>query len=493
MAETTTAAQISRDQVIAALEHDRKFFINFYLAEELEFPVPDFHAEIFDYMADTSVSRFAIAVPRGHAKTTIAKLACVWYLYYTKFRFIVYVSNTAPVAKAALNDIINFLRCPNHVATFGRVEFTKESANEGWYEFDITLPDGTQKHCTLKALGAGQQVRGLNVDNKRPELAVVDDLEDEENLRTEAALLQLKKWFYGTFVKALAHRNKVIHIGNAVANKCLILEHCMSPAWHSMLYGCLRSDGTSLWPDLWPIEKIRADFLEYQELKLTGVWFAEMMNMPTMGDNKLIDLDSIIYRNAPIPGTAQKGFISIDLAISKKQHAHKTAITVHVFDGTCWMVADHVARVGMGPIDVYNTAIDLAFKWGVSVVGIESVAYQAALKHVFDYLCTTAGVEGLQFVDINTGGQKKYIRLKTWASLLESGVYALPLGDFEITNQLVMYDPLSEVNDDDLIDSCAGGAYMIANYQEEISQMLAERAGGLTHIPSRGIIEISAI
>jgi hypothetical protein len=62
-----------------------------------------------------------------------------------------------------------------------------------------------------------------------------------------------------------------------------------------------------------------------------------------------------------------------------------------------------------------------------------------------------------------------------FCAVLRQGVWALVEGDFEITEQLLAYDPLKKHNDDDLIDACSMGppavkihmAAIAASYQIE--------------------------
>src|SRR3546814_3245067 len=73
------------------------------------------------------MQRVLLAIPRDHAKTTLSKLAVVWYFRYTNHRFCVYLSNTNTIAKNACKDIIGYLKSPNSIAVFGEIKMIKES------------------------------------------------------------------------------------------------------------------------------------------------------------------------------------------------------------------------------------------------------------------------------------------------------------------------------------------------------------------------------
>lgn len=464
--------QMNIAEVRHALQYDEEFFIQFFLGDELTLPVPKFHIDVFHLMTSTAVRLCAFAIPRDHAKTTLAKLACVKYWLFSPFQFIIYLSNVSATAVAACKDIIAFIESENFRSIYSDAKFETKQEGVGLYRFSLILPDKAggsfTKNCILRALGAGQSVRGVNIGHRRPQLAIVDDLEDIENIATEDLYIKLKRWFYGTFRKCLdKFDHKIIHIGNMISNRCMLKEHCESEYWFSRRFGCLLADGTPLWPDAWPIEKLKLDFNEYLKAGMIDVWFTEMMNLPIGAGRGLIRATEINYQPMIEPVDLEYGFITIDLAISKETWAHKTVIAVHGWTGEYWIIAEIYGDVGLDPIRLFDIVVNLAFKWRVTVIGIENVAYQASLQYVFPYLAMVRNIEGLVFVELRAI-MKKTQRLVGWCAMIREKQYALPEGDFIITEQLLAYDPKLKDNDDDYIDACAHGPQMIDNYSAEI-------------------------
>ncbi len=471
------AVQMNVAEIRFALEHDEEFFIQFFLGDELTLPVPKFHIDVFHLMTSTAVRLCAFAIPRDHAKTTLAKLACIKYWLFSSFQFLIYLSNVSALAIAACKDIIELMESENFKSIYGELKFETKQEGVGFYRFTMSLPDKsggfTEKKCILRALGAGQSVRGVNIGHRRPQLAIVDDLEDVENIATEELYLKLKRWFYGTFRKCLdKFHHKIIHIGNMIANRCMLKEHCESEYWFSRRYGCLLSNGEPLWPDAWPLEKLKLDFNEYLKAGMIDVWFTEMMNLPIGAGRGLIRATAINYKPLPEPSDIEYGFITIDLAISKETWAHKTVVAVHGWTGDEWMICEVDGGVGIDPILLFDIVVELAFKWSVMLVGIESVAYQASLQYVFPYLALVKNIEGFTFVELRAH-MRKTQRLAGWCAMLKDKQYAIPEGDFIITEQLLAYDPKMKDNDDDYIDACAHGPQMIDSYMAEIQAVVA--------------------
>lgn len=470
---------MNRSDVTDALHDNGKFFIQFYLGDELTFDVPDFHIESWDLITCEQILYIALALPRGHAKTTLSKLCCVWYMLFSDTRFIVYVSNTVAIAAEACKDIIAYIRSVNHVAVFGETNFAVDRDAHGYYKFWMNVPDGhggfKQKFCILKALGAGQQVRGLNIDNERPQLAVVDDLEDNENTATPMLQKKLKMWFYGAFMKALSKkRRKVIYLGNMLSNQSILFHLCeKSTEWHSIRYGALLSNGAPLWPEMWSIKEIQSDYLEYQKLGLSALWFAEMMNMPMAEGNVLIMPEEITYLPPVLPGEQSTAFITYDPAISQKTWANDSAVIVHAYVKDRWQIVEIVS--GKYEVEkIFFVIMELSLKWNTRVVGIEGGALQLGLQTIFDILMKSYN-QTFFLYKIEHKNRSKVERLAVWCAALRKRIWCLTEGDHVITQQLMAFDPLKSNNIDDIIDACAMGIVMTEVYMPEIMQQFEVR------------------
>lgn len=475
-------ASVDKREIIGALKSSCEVFINFFLHESLTFHVPDFHKRIWALMCSFDLQRIALAVPRGHAKTTLAKLVAVWYFLFTPVKFIVYVSNTADAAVSSTKDIMEFILCNNFIQLFGPATIEVGKWGEGEFVFVINTPFHGQKRCILKARGANQQVRGLNIHNQRPEVAIVDDLEDVEDLENEKVRSKTLKWFFGTFYKALDRRvAKIIFIGNLLDNNCLLYKLIHSKHWTSMVLGAILKDGGTLWKDMWPLDKLIEDYQQYCELGLQSLWFAEMMNLIIVGRNALIKPEDIFYLPVTQTDKVRAGYITIDPATGRG--GDDTAIVVHLLveddaGNQIPQVVDY--RFGDFSEDTaVNTTIELCFQWGISVIGIEAVAFQRAYALLFQTLFIMRGLTDLVVVKLYPGHSSKLLRLRAWCAICKSRGYALTQGEMHATHQLLAFNVQREDNRDDLIDSIAMGQQML---QEHYGLILSKVMGTIINI-----------
>lgn len=496
-AAETTLVQHTAEEVIALLESDAEFFINFYISEELEFPVPEFHKTSWRLLTSTAMRRIALALPREHAKTTLAKLAVVWYLLFTPYRFILYVSNTLTIAAEACKDIVNYMRSDNHLSVFGPLEFITQQDQRGFYKFKLKRTVGgkvVEKICILKPLGAEQQVRGLNIDNERPELAVVDDLESRKDetgrpINIDTMIKKRKKWFYSDFMPALSKRmRKIIYLANLISNKSLIHSFCQDQSgWEYMRFGMLLSDGKPLWPDQWSLEEIRQLYLEYQREGMIAVWFAEYMNIPIAEGDGLIDGGDIPYMPPIVPGEQEAAFITIDLSSKQNKWNDDVAIVCHALKNNVWRIVDTVAGK-FKPDQIWLLMLEMAIKWNTRVVGIEDAGFQVYLKFIFEIFMVQYN-QSFEFIMVPHHNVSKTQRIMAWTSALKKKIWALEEGDFAITEQLLAYDVSKTNNSDDIIDSCSMGLTMVNEYMPSIMQQFTIQGS----LPVRSGYEVVSI
>ena len=144
--------------------------------------------------------KVAIAAPRRHAKSTAITLAYVLAsLLFRNKRYVLIVSDTVTQATQFLNDVKKELADNDKIKTlFGIQSFPKDAEDD----FIVEFADGEQFRVTAK--GSEQKMRGLKWNNKRPDLIVGDDLENDEIVLNSDRRQKFKRWFYGALVPSLA-------------------------------------------------------------------------------------------------------------------------------------------------------------------------------------------------------------------------------------------------------------------------------------------------
>ena len=446
-ATPTENVEVDLSQVRLLLRTDAEFFIEFFLADQLDMPVPEFHKEIWSLLTDQEKERILLAIPRDHAKTTLSKLVVVWYWLFTSHRFAVYLSNTAPIAKGACRDIMAFItENENFLQVFGKPRIVKQSENEGLWLFDFTMPNGQTKRCALRALGQGQQMRGINIDNQRPDIAVVDDVEDNENTESESQQKKLDKWMFGPFLKALARKKKILWLGNMLTKTSLLARLSRNARWNPVVFGCLIKDSVTgalrpLWPGKWSVAALQEDFKEYKDNGLVETWMCEMMNMPGHGENGFTP-DQINYRPSLTPDMIKAAWITVDPAFGQNAWNDESSIAVHVIpnDGCPQTVA--VVHGQFDDVRLFNEVFSLATYWNAWVWGVEAVAAQRVLISLWNVFLMQRLMQGrVEIIPLMAGrGDPKSGRIRSFVSLMANKEWAINEDDVDITTQIISYE-----------------------------------------------------
>jgi len=153
------------------------------------------HREIFRVLDDESIKQVAIAAPRGFGKTSILNMA--FPLQHILFRTKKYIVTVSATENSAVEQSENMKRelLENEVISelFGSFK-TAEFAKQGWV---------TKSKTKVLPRGAGQQIRGRKYMRHRPDLFVIDDLENDESVRSEDQRDLLKRWFYSSVVNSV--------------------------------------------------------------------------------------------------------------------------------------------------------------------------------------------------------------------------------------------------------------------------------------------------
>lgn len=323
-------------------------------------PTPKFHWELWGLFTRPD-PYVAIAAPRGHAKSTAithtALLACV---LFRERDFVLVVSDTETQAVQFLGDIKKELQENEPlIAAFGIRKFVKDTESDIIVEFD----DGTQFRIIAK--GSEQKVRGLKWRNKRPNLVIGDDLENDEIVMNEDRRLKFRQWFFNALIP-VGSDDCIYRIVGTILHMDSMLERLMPEwgvsttltdglkhwstkkhSWLSVRYEAHNDDFSKiLWPEKFPEKRLKMIRQTYIDQGFPEGYSQEYRNYP-------IDEENAFFRKSdfsPIDTDEEhmEYYVGGDLAISEKD---RRAFTVFVIAG---MTASGILRI----VDVRRARID---------------------------------------------------------------------------------------------------------------------------------------
>lgn len=189
-------------------------------------------------------SRQVVAAPRGHAKSTNFTfkddLHAILYAYK---HYILILSDSSEQAEGFLDDIKTELEDnANIIMDFGSLKGDKV------WRTGVIL---TKTDIKAEAIGSGKKVRGRRHRNWRPDLIVLDDIENDENVNTPEQRRKLKNWFDKAVSKAGDTYTDIMYIGTILHYDSLLNNVLQNPRYKTKKYRAVISEAvnTKLWDE----------------------------------------------------------------------------------------------------------------------------------------------------------------------------------------------------------------------------------------------------
>ena len=248
----------------------------------------DLHYQIFDLLDNSDNPRKAIIAPRGIGKTTIANLLLpAKSALLVQKQYIVPTSCTSTLATLH-SEGLKFELTHNETVKMLFGDVTTNLFNKEQWVIEI----GGQKVCIMPR-GAQQQIRGLLFHGLRPDLHLVDDLENPEEMDNEEQRRKKKEWFYDDLMKSVDNYAKptrdnpmpweIVVINTMLHHDSLAADLLNNPDWDTLELEICDEDLVSKIPEWWSNDDVRAEYDRHVRQNNVGGFFREFRNKPNVG------------------------------------------------------------------------------------------------------------------------------------------------------------------------------------------------------------------
>jgi predicted phage terminase large subunit-like protein len=333
-------------------------------------------ADWYRALDDPDRRRLVILGPRESAKTTAVLTWALRLLVADRRTRIGLVSQTDALAVSFLRELAHELETnPRLQALMGGA--VRPDPPAVWTQHGIQLAGGAAgKDLNVWACGAGGQVSG-----RRCDVLICDDLEDRDTVQSPLQRQRTREWFFRELLPTLTPDGKAVYVCTRKHHDDLA-SYLLRPGsgWEALdrWAKAVQPDGSSYWPDRWPLEALLA---RKAELEATDVhaWAQEYLNEPARDEVALFRPWEWPTFPAGAPPLDDVTVLQAwDLAISQRETADYTCgVTLGADRRGRWYVLD----VRRGHWDFPTTQQEIvlaAAQWRPAVIGIEAVQYQAA-------------------------------------------------------------------------------------------------------------------
>lgn len=239
---------------------DMEFFGRAYFPHYFSRPSPEFHKELdaiwqqgvlkgqypitpvkIKEISRMNGTKRVAAAPRGHAKsTTLTFKGTMHAIVYGYKHYPIIISDSSEQAEGFLDNIR---------VEFEENEFLKEDFGDltgKVWRSNVLI---TSTNIKVEAIGSGKKIRGRKHRNWRPDLIVLDDIENDENVRTPEQRSKLENWFLKAVSKVGDDYTDIVYIGTLLHYDSLLAKTLKNPGYKAIKYKAVISFSKA--DDLW--------------------------------------------------------------------------------------------------------------------------------------------------------------------------------------------------------------------------------------------------
>lgn len=247
----------------------------------------DFQIEAANYIMKNKRCLDAEVWARGHAKSTHMDIMVPFWLWMNnEIEVMLLIGKNADDAKALLSDLqAEFEANPQIIADFG-----EQKKLGSWEEGQFV----TKNDVAFYSLGRGQSPRGVRYKNKRPNVIVFDDIDDDEIANNLKRVLKVVKWIFSAVYGAMDNKGaRMIFANNLISNTGIIfyiIKKLKALAKERKnvrvnIVNALTTDGKPTWHQKYSedhFKEVRADMGDYN-------FKTEYMNNPQVEGKIFLD------------------------------------------------------------------------------------------------------------------------------------------------------------------------------------------------------------
>ncbi|NIS77765.1 MAG: hypothetical protein GTO00_09165 [Deltaproteobacteria bacterium] len=367
---------------------------------------PKFHYQVWNLL--DSLERYvSIQIFRGGAKTSLLRLFAAKRIAFGLAHTILYIGKSEGHAERSAQWI---RRAVEYNHRYNQVFRLRKGSK--WQGTQAEIWHGTDDYPVwVLAAGIEGAVRGINIDDYRPDLIVLDDVISDENAATDDQRNKLNDLILGAVKESLAPASEAPDAKLVMLNTPLNREDASSltehdEEWAFLRCGCWTPETANLpleqrqsaWPERWSDETLRAEkraaiarnktsvfarekecvLIDAETCAFKPTWLKRWQELPEHGETVLV-IDPV-----PKPTAVQ---------IAKGLHGkdYECLMVVRRFKNL-YFCCEYAVKRGHDPGWTVATFFTLALKWRIRRVVVESVAYQSTLAWLLEQEMKRRGV-----------------------------------------------------------------------------------------------------
>jgi predicted phage terminase large subunit-like protein len=451
------AVETSLDEIVKLAAVDNDFYGRHFFPKAIRQKSPLFHKKVDEILEHPGNRHVAIKIFRGGAKTTKLRV-------FTSKRIAYGISHTILFVSEAQDHAIKSIEWLKRNVEFNKVWADTFQLRPGkkWSGSEIEILHGVDEYpIRIIALGITGQTRGVNIDDFRPDLIVVDDPCDEENTATPEQRKKISDLFFGALEKSLAPASEcedaMMVLLQTPLNSDDLIERCMlDKQWKTAQFSCFNADGTSAWSERWSTDTLTSDKQAHIDRNQLSLWLREMEVTVVADEMATFRSEWLEYWDILPEGMVT--YLGVDPTPPPKENdatinpkLDDAVIMAVGFHKGKTYVLDYYGTKSPNPDDFISKLFEFVIRYRPMKVGFESLLFARTMKYYIEKEMRTRG----HYFTITPveDRRKKQIRIvQAISNRASNRTLVVNRSQQELITQYTAYP---NVNHDDYLDALA--------------------------------------
>lgn len=375
-----------------------RLFNRAYFPNTFRDPFPPFFDRLWAPLESPRVTFVNMQLFRGSSKTTNVRAFIAKRVAYALSRTILIVCASQDKAEQTIKWVRGQIeRNKAYSFSFGLTRGTP------WNQDEIRIQHNVAGHdITIIGMGIHGSTRGLNVDDYRPDLIVVDDGLDDETAASPIQRDKLENLILGALAKSLATQTdnpnrKMLVLQTPFNHDDYSMKAFKDETWYSIRQGCWTADSenkpidqqVSIWPERFPTIDLRVDKIGHIARNRASLFAREMECRLVTPETSAFRREWITFWDEhtcppihemyvcmaidPVPPPSE---LEISKGMTRKNYEVLACVGYH--QGRYYVLEYRFNR-GHEPNWTVAALFELAHKWRPKKIRVEAHGYQSTL------------------------------------------------------------------------------------------------------------------
>lgn len=374
---------------------DSVFFAETFFPKTMRQKSPVFHQRIWDKL-DGNDRLVSLQVFRGGAKTSILRVFGAKRIAYGNAHTVLWVGKSQD---HALHSVKWLRKQIEHNRRFADTFQLRPGSK--WQDAECEIIHGIDEYpITVLALGVTGSVRGVNIDDYRPDLIILDDILDEENTSTPIQRKKTEDLVYGALKESLTPATespdaKMVLLQTPHNVDDVSMKSLKDEEWTHARFGCWTPETENLsfdqqescWEERYPTVTLHKEkesaikrnqlsiFVREKECRIisqeTSTFMPHWLKLYDLAPPK--NEMKIVMSIDPVPPPSQ---VELDKGLKGKDSECLLVMGKHKAD---FYLLEYSVKTGHEPSWTIMEFFRLAIKWRPSRIIVETIAYQRTL------------------------------------------------------------------------------------------------------------------